>query len=126
MELRTYTALWKMERRLYRIDDLHLPGAPTFRMIGVFVAFAIPWLTVMAFLGVPFSPPWNVLWIGPPILVPWLANRPLAENKTGLQLATSHGKYLLQPRTLSRLRGTRPPRNVHLEASTYRPAPESV
>ena len=121
MELHTYTALWKLERRLYRIDDFHLPGAPTFRMIGVFLAFTIPWLFLMSTLGVPFSPPWNVLWIAPPILITYGANRPLMENKTGLQLAISHGKYLAQPRLMSRLRSVAAPQQVNVSAATYRP-----
>jgi hypothetical protein len=103
VELRTYTSLWQVERRLYRIDDFTLPGAPTYKQIGIFVGFTVPWVVLMSVLHVPFSPPWNAIWVIPPFAITWAANKPLVESKTLWQLGYSQLRFLLQSRRYARL-----------------------
>ena len=125
MELRTYTSLWQIERRLYRIDDVTLPGAPTYRQIGIFMVSAVAWVGLMILFRVPFSNPWPALWIMPPIAIAYFANRPIAENKTGIQLLTSNLKYVAQSPVYTGLRSGSRERLVHLHGLIWRKgAPE--
>lgn len=105
MELRTYTSLWQIERRLYRLDDITLPTPPTYRQIGIFFGFGLPWIGLMALLQVPLMSQWGFpLYAVPVIGIPIFANRPVAESKTGLELVASQLRFFTRGRTLAALR----------------------
>lgn len=107
MELRTYTGLWQMERRLYKLYDYTLPMPVSVRQLGVFFGFAIPWIVIVKITHVPFAPPFgHLVWIAPPVLVAWYANKPVAEGKRLSELILSHVRYWTQPRRWARLAPT--------------------
>lgn len=103
MELRTYTGLWRVEKRLYKFYDINLPYSISLKQIGIFAAVTVPWLVLMTLLQVPFSAPWNVLWIAPPFLITWVANKPVAEGKTLLEFGFAQIGYVTRPRTYAAL-----------------------
>ncbi len=98
MELRTYTGLWKVERRLYKFYDINLPYPVSIRQIGLFIGFTIPWVAILTVLGVPFATPWHVVWLVPPVAFAWYSNRPVAEGKTLLEYGASQIGFVFRPR----------------------------
>jgi hypothetical protein len=96
MELRTYTGLWKVERRLYKFYDINLPYPVSIKQIGTFLFSVVPWFAIMGFIGVPFAPPFgHLIWLFPPALFTWYANRPVAEGKTLTEFGFSQIRYFL-------------------------------
>lgn len=104
MELRTYTGLWNTEKRIYRFYDMNLPFPVTARQIGVLLGSAVPWMTTLALIGVPFQPPLPyLLYLAPPALLTWWSNRPVAEGKGLVDYGRSQIAFLLSPRTYAAL-----------------------
>lgn len=92
-----------MEKRLYKFYDISLPYPVSIRQIGFFIGTLVPWLFIMNFLGVPFKPPWNVIWVAPPFLAAWAANRPVAEGKTLFAYVWSQLSFFFSHREYSQL-----------------------
>ena len=124
MELRTYTGLWKVERRLYKFYDINLPYPVSVKQIGLFIGSVVPWFALMNVLHVPFSPPFGELvWLFPPALFTWYSNRPVAEGKTLVEFGSSQIGFLLRPRKFAGLRRLADrPRTRHVRAVTWRSA----
>lgn len=104
MQLRTYTNLWKVEKRLYKFYDVNLPYPVSLRQIGTFAGSAIPWWLLMSLLHVPFASPWHLIWLAPPAAVMIWANRPVAEGKTFTDFIISQIKFFFGHRVLNALR----------------------
>lgn len=121
MELRTYTRLWSVERRLYKLYDFTLPVPVPVKTIGVVIGTGLPWLVLLHAFGVPFHPPWQVVYFGPPAVLAWRLNKPVVEGKRLGQLLSSQTRYLLQPRTFTRLAPWHPPRRITVTAATWSP-----
>ena len=127
MELRTYTGLWNVERRLYKLYDYTLPMPVSVRQIGIIFGAGIPWIILLKVLHVPFHAPFHVIWIAPPAVLAWYANRPIAEGKRLGDLVLSHIRYWFQPRRYARLgRTSTKPVTVAARVQIWRPldAPE--
>lgn len=87
MQARTYTQVWRIERRLYKFYDINLPAPVTLRQLLVFATATALWVPVMLLIGVPFGNPYGlVAWVAPIIGATWAANRPLMDGKTPAQL----------------------------------------
>lgn len=100
MEIRTYTNLWNIEKRMYRFYDVNLPYPVSLRQIGTLFGIGIPWIGLMVLLGIPFGPPiGHAVWIFPPAALVWLSNRPIAEGKKLMDYSLSQIRYFLMPRT---------------------------
>lgn len=125
MELRTYTSLWNVERRLYKIYDwtIPFPNGIGFLQIAAIFCVGLPWFGLMHLLGVPFHTPGDVAWLAPPAAAAWWAGKPIAEGKTIVGLANSQLRYLLQPRTLTRLAPAGPLGPARVHAVVYRRTP---
>lgn len=105
MQLRTYTGLWNVEKRIYRFYDINLPFPITVRQIAVFLGFGIPWVVFLSAIHVPFSPPLPyLLYFAPPILLTWWSNRPVAEGKGLVDYTKSQVLFLLSTKTYAALR----------------------
>ena len=104
MELRTYTSLWGVEKRLYKFYDINLPYPVSVKQLGIFVGALVPWLILMNLVNMPFEPPWHLVWIAPPILAMIYANRPIAEGKTLVDYVMSQVKFFLSNHKYSGLR----------------------
>ncbi|MEO5875441.1 MAG: TcpE family conjugal transfer membrane protein, partial [Streptosporangiaceae bacterium] len=120
MDLPTYTNVWRIEKRLYKLYDLRLPMPLPLVTIGVYAGAFLPWIVLLQFLGVPFATPWHVLYLVPPGVLAWLATRPVIEGKRLTELLQSHGRYVAEPRTWCRLTPIREPREVFVVARVWR------
>ncbi|TDB70875.1 conjugal transfer protein, partial [Actinomadura sp. KC216] len=120
MDLPTYTNIWRIEKRLYKLYDLRLPMPLPLVQIGVFLGVFVPWILMLRFAGIPFESPWHVLYIVPPGVLTWLATRPVIEGKRLTELLISQTRYLAEPRTWCRLTPIREPREVVIVARVWR------
>lgn len=119
MNLRTYTGLWKIERRLYKFYDINLPYPVSLRQLAVFLGVGLPWVILLALIGFPLETPWHVVWIAPPVVATVISNRPVAEGKTPFDWLSTQIRFLFSPRTLSRLQPLPAPQNVRLTAGVW-------
>lgn len=103
MELRTHTSLWHIERKMYKLYDFTLPMPISVRQLGIFFGFGLPWVLFLKIVHLPFSSPWHLVWIAPPVLVAWYANKPVAEGKRLGELISSTVRFWTQPRRFLRL-----------------------
>ncbi|MCQ0015670.1 conjugal transfer protein [Actinomadura madurae] len=122
MDLPTYTNIWRIEKRLYKLYDLRLPMPLPLVQIGVFLGVFVPWIVLLRVVGIPFESPWHVLYIVPPGVLTWMATRPVIEGKRLTELLLSQSRYLSEPRTWCRLTPIREPREVVIVARVWRRA----
>ncbi|MGI5416846.1 TcpE family conjugal transfer membrane protein [Actinomadura luteofluorescens] len=130
MDLPTYTNIWRIEKRLYKLYDLRLPMPLPLVQIGVFLGVFVPWIGLLRLVGIPFASPWHVLYIIPPGVLTWLATRPVIEGKRLTELLLSQSRYLAEPRTWCRLTPIQEPDEVVIVARVWRrtgsPAPAAA
>jgi len=103
VELPTYTNIWKIEKRLYKLYDFRLPMPVPVGQVFVFVAIAVPYMLILTMAGMPFSHTWFWLYVLPPGVLAWLVTRPVLESKRLPELVTSQLRYLSEPRTWCRM-----------------------
>ena len=103
MELPTYTNIWKIEKRLYKLYDFRLPMPLPVGQVVAFLAIAVPYTLILTMAGMPFSHTWLWLYILPPGVLAWLVTRPVLEGKRLPELLVSQLRYLTEPRTWCRL-----------------------
>ncbi|MEV5708393.1 TcpE family conjugal transfer membrane protein [Actinoallomurus sp. NPDC052274] len=120
MDLPTYTNIWRIEKRLYKLYDLRLPMPLPLVQIGVFVGVFLPWIILLQVVGVPFHAPWHVVYLVPPGLLTWLATRPVIEGKRLTELLISQVRYLTEARTWARLTPIREPGEVVIVGRVWR------
>ncbi|GIG80234.1 TcpE family conjugal transfer membrane protein [Planotetraspora kaengkrachanensis] len=126
MDLPTYTNIWRIEKRLYKLYDLRLPMPLPIVWIGVFVGVLVPWWLFLLLVGVPFAAPWHVVYLVPPGVVTWLSTRPVIEGKRLTEVLQSQLRYLAEPRTWCRMAPAAEPETVTLTARVWRIAPSSA
>ncbi|MEV7012496.1 TcpE family conjugal transfer membrane protein [Streptosporangium sp. NPDC051022] len=124
MDLPTYTNIWRIEKRLYKLYDLRLPMPLPIVWIGVFVGVVAPWSLLLALLGLPFDAPWHVVYLVPPGIVTWLSTRPVIESKRLTELLQSQVRYMGEPRTWCRMAPTAEPSDIALTGRVWRAAPQ--
>ena len=103
MDLPTYTNIWRIEKRLYKLYDFRLPMPLPLGQIAVFTAIAVPYVVILAVLGLPFSHTLLWLYVLPPGVLTWFATRPVLESKRLPELVSSQVRYLGEPRTWCRM-----------------------
>jgi hypothetical protein len=103
MELPTYTNIWKIEKRLYKLYDFRLPMPLPVGQLAAFLVIAIPYMLALTLVGMPFSHTWVWLYVLPPGAAAWLVTRPVLEGKRLPELVLSQVRYLAEPRTWCRL-----------------------
>ncbi|MFC4122310.1 TcpE family conjugal transfer membrane protein [Nonomuraea zeae] len=123
MDLPTYTNIWRIEKRLYKLYDLRLPMPLPIVWIGVFVGVFVPWSLLLVLVGVPVEMPWHVLFLVPPGIVTWLSTRPVIEGKRLTELLESQLRYLGQPKAWYRLAPTSEPEAVTFSGRVWRSTP---
>ncbi|GAA3663803.1 hypothetical protein GCM10022224_029680 [Nonomuraea antimicrobica] len=123
MDLPTYTNIWRIEKRLYKLYDLRLPMPLPIVWIGVFVGVFVPWSLLLVLVGVPVEMPWHVLFLVPPGIVTWLSTRPVIEGKRLTELMESQLRYLGQPKAWYRLAATSEPETVTFSGRVWRTTP---
>jgi MinD-like ATPase involved in chromosome partitioning or flagellar assembly len=103
VELPTYTSIWRIEKRLYKLYDFRLPMPLPVGQIAVFTAVTVPYVVLLTLFGLPFSHSLFWLYVLPPGLLTWLATRPVLESKRLPELLTSQARYLGEPSTWCRM-----------------------
>ena len=103
MDLPTYTNIWRIEKRLYKLYDFRLPMPLPVGQITVFAAIALPYVVLLTLLNVPLSHSLVWLYVLPPGLVTWLVTRPVLEGKRLPELVRSQVRYLAEPRVWCRM-----------------------
>ena len=103
MDLPTYTSIWRIEKRLYKLYDFRLPMPLPIGQVTVFAAIAVPYVVLLTMLGLPFNHTLIWLYVLPPGLATWLATRPVLESKRLPELVKSQLRYLAEPRVLCRM-----------------------
>ncbi|MEU7749158.1 conjugal transfer protein, partial [Nonomuraea sp. NPDC049158] len=120
MDLPTYTNIWRIEKRLYKLYDLRLPMPLPIVWIGVFVGVLAPWSLLLMLLHIPFAAPWHVLYLVPPGVVTWLSTRPVIESKRLTELLQSQLRYVGEPRAWCRMAPTSEPEMVTFAGRVWR------
>ncbi|MEU4699582.1 TcpE family conjugal transfer membrane protein [Nonomuraea dietziae] len=126
MDLPTYTNIWRIEKRLYKLYDLRLPMPLPIVWIGVFVGVLAPWSLLLWLVGISFEAPWHVLYLVPPGIVTWLSTRPVIESKRLTELLQSQLRYMGEPRSWCRLTPSGEPETVVFSGRVWRAAPAPV
>jgi MinD-like ATPase involved in chromosome partitioning or flagellar assembly len=103
VDLPTYTSIWRIEKRLYKLYDFRLPMPLPIGQVAVFVAIAVPYVVLLTLVGVPFNHTLIWLYILPPGATTWLVTRPVLEGKRLPELVKSQLRYLAEPPILCRM-----------------------
>jgi len=103
VDLPTYTNIWRIEKRLYKLYDFRLPMPLPINWIAVFAGITIPYIVLLIAIGLPFNHTLVWLYVLPPGVLTWLTTRPVIENKRLPELVESQVRYLTEPRTWVRL-----------------------
>ncbi|MDA0567287.1 hypothetical protein LG943_23635 [Streptomonospora sp. S1-112] len=119
MDLPTYTNIWRIEKRLYKLYDFRLPQPVSVVYLGVLLGVFAVWLTLMVLLGVPAETPWHVVWLVPPFVIAFLATRPVIEGKRLSELVVSQVRYVTEARVYTRLAPEREPGEVRVTVRVW-------
>ena len=103
MDLPTYTNIWRIEKRLYKLYDFRLPAPLPITWIGVFTAITVPYIVFLIAVGLPFNHTLVWLYVLPPGVLTWLCTRPVIESKRLPELVSSQLRYIAEPRTWCRM-----------------------
>ena len=103
MDLPTYTNIWRIEKRLYKLYDFRLPAPLPITWIAVFAGITVPYIFFLVVIGLPFNHNLVWLYVLPPGVLTWLTTRPVIENKRLPELVGSQLRYLSEPRTWCRM-----------------------
>jgi MinD-like ATPase involved in chromosome partitioning or flagellar assembly len=126
LELPTYTNIWRIEKRLYKLYDFRLPMPLPVGQIAVFAAIAVPYVVVLKLIGLPFSHTLLWLYILPPGALAWLITRPVLEGKRLPELVVSQLRYLSEPRTWCRMAPLAEKEEITVIARVWRQADVAV
>ena len=122
MELPTYTNIWKIEKRLYKLYDFRLPMPLPVGQIAAFLAIAVPYTVILTMVGMPFSHTWLWVYLLPPGVLAWLVTRPVLEGKRLPELVSSQLRYVTEPRTWCRMAPLTEKDDIVLTARVWRSA----
>ena len=103
MDLPTYTNIWRIEKRLYKLYDFRLPAPLPINWIAVFAGITVPYILLLVAIGLPFNHTLVWLYVLPPGLLTWLTTRPVIESKRLPELLESQVRYLTEPRSWCRM-----------------------
>ncbi|MFD0800100.1 conjugal transfer protein, partial [Streptomonospora algeriensis] len=125
MDLPTYTNIWRIEKKLYKLYDFRLPQPVSVVYIGVVVGVGFVWVMLLRLIGVPFEMPLHVIYIVPPFVIAFLATRPVVEGKRLSELISSQARYLAEPKAFTRLRPEREPGTVEVTVRVWHRDPQA-
>ncbi|GAA3741604.1 TcpE family conjugal transfer membrane protein [Salinactinospora qingdaonensis] len=120
MDLPTYTNIWRIEKRLYKLYDFRLPRPLPVVTFGVWLGVTVVWCVLMQLVGIPFAPPFgHVVWLVPPGVIAVLASRPVIEGKRLNELLLSQARYIAEPRVYTRLAPQHEPTEITVTARVW-------
>jgi len=103
VDLPTYTNIWRIEKRLYKLYDFRLPAPLPINWIAVFTGITVPYILLLIAIGLPFNHSLVWLYVLPPGVLTWLTTRPVIENKRLPELLESQIRYIAEPRVWCRM-----------------------
>lgn len=92
-----------MEKKLYAIYDVSLPMPISLKVAGAFLATGIPWWGLLSLLHVSLAD-FAVFWIFPPVILGYIASKPIFQKKSFFEFLISQIKYMNQPKRLAGFR----------------------
>jgi len=101
--LPTYTNIWRIEKRLYKLYGFRLPAPWPITCIGVFTGITVPYVLFLIAVGLPFNHTLVWLYVLPPGVLTWLTTRPVIESKRLPGPVSSQLRYVAEPRTWCRM-----------------------
>ncbi|TQN32848.1 MinD-like ATPase involved in chromosome partitioning or flagellar assembly [Haloactinospora alba] len=119
MDLPTYTNIWRIEKRLYKLYDFRLPQPLPVVTLGVFLGVFFGWILLLNLVGFPWRSPFHVVWLVPPGIITFLATRPVIEGKRLTELLVSQGRFLTEARVYTRMSPEREPSRVTLTVRVW-------
>ncbi len=119
MDLPTYTNIWRIEKRLYKLYDFRLPAPLPITWIAVFTGITVPYIVFLVVIGVPFNHNLVWLYVLPPGVLTWLTTRPVIESKRLPELVSSQLRYLSEPRTWCRMTPFAEKDNVYVSVRVW-------
>ncbi|SHK78548.1 MinD-like ATPase involved in chromosome partitioning or flagellar assembly [Nocardiopsis flavescens] len=128
MDLPTYTNIWRIEKRLYKLYDFRLPMPLPVGTFGVAVGVFLVWVILLGILNAPFvfGNGWHlVLWVVPPGVITVLITRPVIEGKRLTELLLSHARHLAEARVYTRLAPEYEPAEVRVSVRVWHRDPEA-
>src|SRR6266702_4724114 len=103
VDLPTYTSIWRIEKRLYKLYDFRLPMPLPVGQIAVFATITVPYIILLRVFGLPFTHSLFWLYVLPPGVLTWLATRPVLASKRLPELILSQLRYLGEPSVWCRM-----------------------
>ncbi|MEE2054940.1 conjugal transfer protein, partial [Nocardiopsis tropica] len=128
MDLPTYTNIWRIEKRLYKLYDFRLPMPLPVGTFGVALGVFALWVVLLSILNAPFAfgNGWHlVLWVVPPGVITVLATRPVIEGKRLTELLISQARFLAEARVYTRLAPEYEPSEVRVAVRVWHRDPEA-
>ncbi|MEU3016572.1 TcpE family conjugal transfer membrane protein [Nocardiopsis sp. NPDC007018] len=128
MDLPTYTNIWRIEKRLYKLYDFRLPMPLPVGTFGVALGVFALWVVLLSILNAPFAfgNGWHlVLWVVPPGVITVLATRPVIEGKRLTELLISQARFLTEARVFTRLAPEYEPAEIRVTVRVWHRDPEA-
>lgn len=125
MELRTYTSIFRLERKLYKVFDMELPRPVSLPQAGAFAIAFLAMFALSGLLGIAVTPASAWLFVVVPGAAAWAASTAVADGKRPHELALSYLRFALEPRYLDGLAERREPEILTFASPVQvrRPAP---
>jgi MinD-like ATPase involved in chromosome partitioning or flagellar assembly len=123
VDLPTYTNIWRIEKRLYKLYDFRLPAPVPITWIAVFTGITVPYVVFLIAIGLPFNHSLVWLYVLPPGVLTWLCTRPVIENKKLPELVGSQLRYLSEPRSWCRMVPSSEKEEIQISVRVWRRYP---
>jgi hypothetical protein len=119
VDLPTYTSIFHVERKLYKVHDVELPYPVDLLQLGVFGVTLLVIVAVVHALHLGFDLDWLWIYVVPPGAAAWAVSRPLLEAKRPHQWLLAQLRYLLEPRLLHGLAPAHEPPRVDVRVEVW-------
>lgn len=103
MEMRSYTRVWRLRRRLAHVQGVRLPVQWTFATIGLWLLVQGLWAVLLAVL---FGGPGIgtvAYWVVPPAVTAGVADRVSVDGRSAVAALAARAGWAAQPRRLHTL-----------------------
>ncbi|MBR8742979.1 TcpE family conjugal transfer membrane protein [Nocardiopsis sp. MG754419] len=128
MDLPTYTNIWRIEKRLYKLYDFRLPMPLPVGTFGVALGVFALWVVLLSLVRAPFEfgNGWHlVLWVVPPGVITVLATRPVIEGKRLTELLISQARFLTEARVYTRMAPEYEPARIRVAVRVWHRDPDA-
>ena len=123
LDLPTYTKLFEIERKLYKVFDLELPRPVGILEAAAFIGTLLVITVFMSLFHFGITADNAFLYVVPPGVAAWLISQQfdITDAKRPHRWIIAQIKYLLEPRHLVRLEPNREPFRLRVERRYWQP-----